>query len=239
MVLTPEEIVNKQFQTTKFREGYDQDEVDDFLDEIVVELQRLNDDNEKLRIRIQELKKFEKTSISKHNLTNDSNKLSDNILDKNSDILNSENVASMNLNKNENENINNLNIESNPHNIKGSNNINESSISSSFNTTESATGVLAMAQKLHDEYVKAGIEQREKIITEAQMEATDLMKDAQEKSRQTIGVLEQKKSSLERRVEQLRNFEKDYRSRLKAYIEGQLRDLEARGSMTSIEIANS
>jgi DivIVA domain-containing protein len=42
MALTPEDVVNKRFQPTKFREGYDQDEVDDFLDEIVVELRRLN-----------------------------------------------------------------------------------------------------------------------------------------------------------------------------------------------------
>ena len=34
MPLTPEDVVNKRFQPTKFREGYDQDEVDDFLDEI-------------------------------------------------------------------------------------------------------------------------------------------------------------------------------------------------------------
>ena len=31
MALTPEDVVNKRFQPTKFREGYDQDEVDDFL----------------------------------------------------------------------------------------------------------------------------------------------------------------------------------------------------------------
>lgn len=46
MPLTPEDVVNKRFQPTKFREGYDQDEVDDFLDEIVVELRRLNQENE-------------------------------------------------------------------------------------------------------------------------------------------------------------------------------------------------
>ena len=35
MALTAEDIVNKRFQSTKFREGYDQDEVDDFLDPTV------------------------------------------------------------------------------------------------------------------------------------------------------------------------------------------------------------
>ncbi len=52
MPLTPEDVVNKRFQPTKFREGYDQDEVDDFLDEIVVELRRLTQENEDLRQRL-------------------------------------------------------------------------------------------------------------------------------------------------------------------------------------------
>lgn len=52
MALTPEDVVNKRFQPTKFREGYDQDEVDDFLDEVVVELRRLGQENEDLRQRL-------------------------------------------------------------------------------------------------------------------------------------------------------------------------------------------
>ncbi len=48
MALTPEDIVNKRFQSTKFREGYDQDEVDDFLDEVVAEMRRVVAENEEL-----------------------------------------------------------------------------------------------------------------------------------------------------------------------------------------------
>jgi cell division initiation protein len=55
MALTPEDVVNKRFQQTKFREGYDQDEVDDFLDEIVVELRRLTQENEELRSKLDAL----------------------------------------------------------------------------------------------------------------------------------------------------------------------------------------
>ena len=32
MALTPDDVVHKRFETTRFRDGYDQDEVDDFLD---------------------------------------------------------------------------------------------------------------------------------------------------------------------------------------------------------------
>ena len=64
MALTPEDVVNKRFQPTKFREGYDQDEVDDFLDEIVVELRRLTQENDELRRRLlQQLIKFRASPI--------------------------------------------------------------------------------------------------------------------------------------------------------------------------------
>jgi DivIVA domain-containing protein len=53
MALTPEDVVNKRFSQTKFREGYDQDEVDDFLDEVVVELRRLTQENEELKSRLE------------------------------------------------------------------------------------------------------------------------------------------------------------------------------------------
>lgn len=49
MALTPEEILSKRFQTTKFRDGYDQDEVDDFLDAVVVEMRRLVAENADLK----------------------------------------------------------------------------------------------------------------------------------------------------------------------------------------------
>lgn len=54
--LAPEDIVNKRFQPTKFREGYDQDEVDDFLDEIVVTMRTLLAKNSRLEEQVSQLK---------------------------------------------------------------------------------------------------------------------------------------------------------------------------------------
>src|SRR5450631_2549079 len=48
MAFTPEDVLNKNFTATQFRRGYDEHEVDDFLDEIVVELRRLYSENEDL-----------------------------------------------------------------------------------------------------------------------------------------------------------------------------------------------
>ena len=41
MVVTPEDIINKRFTITKIRPGYDQDEVDDFLDEVARDLRTI------------------------------------------------------------------------------------------------------------------------------------------------------------------------------------------------------
>lgn len=49
MALSPEDILTKRFLTTKFREGYDQDEVDDFLDEVVLEFRRVVTENQDLK----------------------------------------------------------------------------------------------------------------------------------------------------------------------------------------------
>src|ERR1035438_998531 len=48
MAFMPEDVLNKNFTATQFRRGYDEHEVDDFLDEIVVELRRLTNDNDDL-----------------------------------------------------------------------------------------------------------------------------------------------------------------------------------------------
>ncbi|MGC1206568.1 MAG: DivIVA domain-containing protein, partial [Ornithinimicrobium sp.] len=42
MALSPEDVIKKSFTSTHLRRGYDETQVDDFLDEVVVELRRLN-----------------------------------------------------------------------------------------------------------------------------------------------------------------------------------------------------
>ena len=52
MAFMPEDVLNKNFTATQFRRGYDEQEVDDFLDEIVVELRRLSTDNDDLGVQL-------------------------------------------------------------------------------------------------------------------------------------------------------------------------------------------
>ncbi|GAA1987589.1 DivIVA domain-containing protein [Microbacterium pumilum] len=52
MALTPDDVVTKQFQHVRFKEGFDPDEVDDFLDEIVVEWRKAIAENDELKAKL-------------------------------------------------------------------------------------------------------------------------------------------------------------------------------------------
>jgi len=52
MPLTPEDVRNKRFTPVRLREGYDMGEVDQFLDEVESELERLTAENNDLRAKL-------------------------------------------------------------------------------------------------------------------------------------------------------------------------------------------
>ncbi|MCW2854794.1 MAG: DivIVA family protein [Marmoricola sp.] len=52
MPLTPEDVSNKRFTPVRLREGYDMGEVDQFLDEVEAELDRLTKENDDLRTKL-------------------------------------------------------------------------------------------------------------------------------------------------------------------------------------------
>src|SRR6478672_10933506 len=54
MTLTPEDVLNKNFTPTQFRRGYDEREVDDFLDEVVAEMRRIVKDSDDVREQLNE-----------------------------------------------------------------------------------------------------------------------------------------------------------------------------------------
>jgi cell division septum initiation protein DivIVA len=94
--------------------------------------------------------------------------------------------------------------------------------------------MLALAQRVHDEYVHNGEVERDRIVGEAQATAERLVREAEEHKNRTIGQLEEERVLLERKIDELRVFERDYRARLKSYLEGLLNDVEGRGSATAV-----
>jgi DivIVA domain-containing protein len=193
MALTPEDVVNKRFNPTKFREGYDQDEVDDFLDEVVVELRRLNQENEELRqrlvageARINELQRSASAAPAAAPQAAPAEAAPA--------FASPADAAAMDPN-----NTNNL---------------------------------LQLARRLHEEHVREGMEKRDALIAEGHATAARVVSEAQQAQQAQLAGLEQEKQILERKVDELRSFEKEYREKLRSYIESQLRDLQATNVMT-------
>lgn len=244
MALTPEDVVNKRFQPTKFREGYDQDEVDDFLDEIVVELRRLNQENDELRRRVAEFESGDGAAtadVPAPVAAAPAGKVEEKTEDKPEAKADKKAAVEEKAEKPAE-----AAPAAEPKKPEAATPVAPAAAAAPAPaapaepaSAESAAGVLAMAQRLHDEYVSEGSQKRDKIIAEAQTQAKTLVAEAEEKSRQTLNALEVQKTELEQKVDSLRTFERDYRGRLKAYIEGQLRELDAKGSSAPDKAENA
>lgn len=196
MALTPEDVVNKRFNPTKFREGYDQDEVDDFLDEVVVELRRLNQENEELRQRLvageSRLAELQRAGVQQAAPVQQ---------------------APMAMPAPE------------PAFAPGGFDPNAMDPGNTNN-------LLQLARRLHEEHVREGMEKRDALIAEGHAAAARVVSEAEQNARGQLGALHQEKAELERQVEELRQFERDYRQKLRGYIEGQLRELESSNVLT-------
>jgi len=70
----------------------------------------------------------------------------------------------------------------------------------------------------------------ETVERQAREKASTLERDAQRKHSEVMGVIERDRAALEKKIDELRTFEREYRTRLKTYLESQLRELEGRGS---------
>lgn len=72
-------------------------------------------------------------------------------------------------------------------------------------------------------------------LREAQEKADALQGDAERKHSEIMGTINQQRTVLEGRLEQLRTFEREYRTRLKTYLESQLEELGQRGSAAPVD----
>ena len=181
MALTAEDIVNKQFKPKpRLSEGYDADDVDDFLDEIVKEFRALRAEAEELRTKLVGAN----GRIAELQRAGESGRTSS----------------------------------AGPELPAGD--PNESATSSQL---------LQLARKLHDQHVQEGRTERERIIEEGKAAAQRLIAEAEMRQRNEINELDQQRIAVERRIEELKGFEKEYRSHLKQYLETQLIDLNSSG----------
>lgn len=112
---------------------------------------------------------------------------------------------------------------------------------------QQALRVLMMAQRTADDHVSDARREADKVLSEARTKAEEVTRDARAKAdalerdarqrhQEAISGLDAKRTALQQHIDTLKQFEREYRTRLKAYLESQLRDLEGRGQSLEAEI---
>jgi DivIVA domain-containing protein len=221
MPLTPADVRNKQFSTTRLRPGYDEEEVDAFLDEVEAELDRLIQENEELRAKLAESLRGGKSSVPA---------LSSPLAETKMDMMAPE-PQRPEPERRQPEPVMMGSMPPPEDNMDTAARVlslaQQTADQAIADARREADETLGRARREADEVLTKARRQAEQITGDARARAESLERDAQERHRQAMGSLVQQREELERRVDDLRAFEREYRSRLKAYLEGQLRDLEA------------
>ncbi|MEE4541574.1 DivIVA domain-containing protein [Streptomyces sp. V4-01] len=275
MPLTPEDVRNKQFTTVRLREGYDEDEVDAFLDEVESELTRLLRENEDLRAKLaaatraaaqnqqQGMRKPEpqdrpvpaaisgpqpvqqqmpQQQMGPPQLPGGAPQLppgpsgqqgpgpmGQHPMQQQGHPMQQQGPGPMGQHP--------MQQQGHPMQQQGPGPMGQHPMQQQGPGGDSAARVLSLAQQTADQAIAEARSEANKIVGEARSRAEGLERDArakadalerdaQEKHRVAMGSLESARATLERKVEDLRGFEREYRTRLKSYLESQLRQLE-------------
>jgi DivIVA domain-containing protein len=112
---------------------------------------------------------------------------------------------------------------------------------------QQALRVLMLAQRTADESVNDARREADKLLAEARGKADELTRearakaealerDARQRHQEAMGGLDTKRAALQKHIEELKSFEREYRTRLKAFLESQLRDLDGRAQAIENEV---
>jgi DivIVA domain-containing protein len=91
-----------------------------------------------------------------------------------------------------------------------------------------ADGMVNEARSRAQTMINTAHVKAEDVERQSQDKAAALERDAARKHAEIIGSISQEKTVLEKKVDELRTFENEYRNRVKTYLESQLRELELR-----------
>jgi len=221
MPLTPEDVSNKRFTPVRLREGYDMGEVDQFLDEVEAELARLTKENDDLRSKL---------SSAQSGSPVPAETAPQPVVTEKAPEPEPVQVAAPVAPAAEAAPQETIRVETVPQ------------------ASNAAARLLEIATRNADELVDDAKNQADKIVGEARTKAERLeaeskskadrlesdartrsqMLDAEtaERRAQLFGDLEKERDKLSLDVENLRSFEREYRSRLKSYFTQQLEALQ-------------
>ena len=211
-LLTTEDVLNKKFQYVKFREGYDQVEVDEFLDEVVSTIYTLQEENRDLKAKLEEAERrlaeageapapYETQTVP-------------------AVVVNDEELLAAQAR------IAELEAELEQARLAEAAPVAQAlPVAESPLDAESATSMLALAQRVHDEYVRDGREESERIIADARTKGDEIVADAQRQHESILAQLDHERGLLESKINELRGFESEYRTNLRSHLESLLSEV--------------
>jgi DivIVA domain-containing protein len=233
MPLTPEDVSNKRFTPVRLREGYDMGEVDQFLDEVEAELARLTRENDDLRAKLSAAQSG----------------VADTAPAPMPEAPAPEPVAARPEPEPEPEPTPTMQTPAAGAVAAGVETIRVETVGDASNA---AARLLELASRNADQLVEDAKSEADKIIGEARTKAERLEGESKsnadkleadargraqsldaetaERRTQLFGDLERERDTLSHEVDNLRAFEREYRSRLKTYFSQQLEALETSGS---------
>ena len=274
MSLTPEDVRNKQFTTVRFKEGYELDEVDNFLDEIEVSMTELVKANADLaatsRGEVPQSIKDEQAQLAAEN-----GELADKVaqLEVALEAAQSQAPVEVAVATDDSEALDALaadvhavqealaaaqaenaqlqealaaaqaeNAQAHEALEAAQSQAHEVAIAapvSASDASASSLRVLELAQRTADELVATARIDVDTLRSETDAEVAQLRSDAKTEAEtlvsdanNTVATItrefETQRAGLERRIEELVTYEREYRSRLRIYLEGQLRELESK-----------
>lgn len=207
MPLTPEDVSNKRFTPVRLREGYDMGEVDQFLDEVEATLEASQKESDELRSKLEAAQSGSRSVAAP---------------DRSEPAKPAESAPA------------------------------PAPAATPKEASSAAARLLELATKNADELIEEAKGQAEQITVDARTNAERVETDARAKAERVetdartraerldqetaerrtrmIGKLEQERDRLTQELEDLRGFEREYRSRLKAYFESQLAVLNGEDS---------
>ena len=236
MPLTPEDVSNKRFTPVRLREGYDMGEVDQFLDEVEGELARLTRENDDLRAKLSAAQSGAVESAPAPTPEPPADR------------------SPWQRCRSPSRSPSRSPCRPSRHRALGCPRAGVETIrvETVGDASNAAARLLELASRNADQLVEDAKSEADKIIGEARTKAERLEGESKtnadkleadargraqsldsetaERRTQLFGDLERERDTLSHEVDNLRAFEREYRSRLKTYFSQQLEALESSGS---------
>jgi len=208
--LTPEDVSNKRFTPVRLREGYDMGEVDQFLDQVEAELERLLKENNDLRSKLAAAQSGRPEPVPAPPPV--------------ADVAEKPEAAE----------------EPEPEPEVAPAPLETIKVVTAAEASGAALRLLELATRNADEVVAEAKEEAQQIVGAAKTQAETLEQEArarahnvdaetEAKRTELLGDMERERTRLDSEVDTLRAFEREYRSRLKSYFTEQLQALDGIG----------